>query len=340
MNILITGATGHLGAYLLEELADTNYNLRILLKNPDETSKLEDYPHIELFYGDLTDPETLEGITKNIDTIIHLAAIVDYIAPESTLYSVNYEGTKNLIRECAKTGVKKFIFLSSTAVYGKNLPNHPIKEDQPLKPNNAYGKSKMLAEQELLKFKNKMNIIILRSSMLYGKGFDKGYFHILRSIEKGNMKIIGNGENHIPLLHAKDAVEAILLSLENTTKSGSIYNITNENAITQKELLEMCAKELEVKPPKQKTPVLLIKLIAGFEIIAGYLTMNEPKLLNEYIDKISSDRQFSIYNIQMDLGFNPQMNIKQGIKEMVEYYIEKEYKKEDNITEELESLGG
>ncbi|MCC7552092.1 NAD(P)-dependent oxidoreductase [Candidatus Micrarchaeota archaeon] len=334
MNILITGATGHLGAYLLEELADTNYNLRILLKNPDETSKLENYPHIELFYGDLTDPETLEGVTKEIQVVIHLAAVIDYIAPESTLYSVNYEGTKNLIRECAKTGIKKFIFISSTAVYGKNLPNYPIKEDYRLKPNNAYGKSKMLAEQELLKFKDEMDIIILRLSMLYGRGFNKGYFYILRSIENKNMKIIGDGKNHIPLLHAKDAIQAIILSLENKTKSGSIYNVTNKNTITQNELLQISAKELNIEPPKNKTPIFIPKILAGLEILTSYLTMSEPKLLNEYIDKISSDRQFSIYTIEIELGFIPKMDIKKGIKEMVEYYIQEEYNKTEGTKNE------
>lgn len=328
MNILITGATGHLGGYVLREITETEYKIKVLLKNPDDTSKLENYNNLEILYGDLTDPKTIEGVTKDIDIIIHLAAIVDYIAPESTLYKVNYEGTKNLIRECAKTRVKKFIFISSTAVYGKNLPKEPIKEDYILKPNNAYGKSKMLSEKELLKFKDKMEIVILRLSMIYGRGFNKGYFYILRSLDNENMKLIGDGENHIPLLHAKDAVQAIILALENKVRSGSIYNVTNDSAITQKELLEMCSKELNIKPPKEKTPVWIVKLLAGFESIASYITMNEPKLLNEYIEKISSDRQFSIYNIRMDLGFIPKMDIREGIKEMVEYYIENENKKE------------
>ncbi|MFA5382894.1 MAG: NAD-dependent epimerase/dehydratase family protein [Candidatus Micrarchaeia archaeon] len=335
MNILVTGASGHLGKYLIEDLTE-RYMIRALLLSPDETSKIENYNNIEIVYGDLTDPITIEGITKDIDVVIHLAAVIDYIAPENTLYKVNYEGTKNVIRECAKTGVKKFIYISSTAVYGKNLPKEAINEDFPLKPNNAYGKSKMLAEQELLKFKEKMNVIILRLSMLYGKGFDKGYFYILRAIEKKEMKMIGNGENHIPLLHVKDAVEAIKLSLENKTQSGSVYNVANQNSITQKELLTIAANELNVDPPTSTFPIFLVKTLASFELIGSYLTTKEPKLLNEYIDKISADRQFSIHKIEMDLGFFPKVNIKEGMKEMVEYYIEKEYEKEEIKEEENE----
>ncbi len=343
MDVLITGATGHLGSYLVDALLEKGHKIKALLQSPDDTYNLRDHEHLEIVYGDITDPETLGGITEGVDAVIHLAAIINYIAPESTIYKVNYEGTKNLIRECAKTGIKKFIFISSTAVYGKKLPKEPIKEDYPLKPNNAYGKSKMLAEQELLKFKEKMNVVILRLSMLYGEGFDKGYFYILRAVEKGSMRLLGDGENNIPILHANDAVQAIILSLENKTKSGTIYNVTNTEPITQKHLLELAAKEFNVQLPKKKMSIQIAKLLASFEIIASYLTMNEPKLLNEYIDKISSDRQFDIYKIEMDLGFIPKISIENGMKEMVKYYLEQEYKEEDNtglIEKELEGLGG
>lgn len=338
MKILVTGATGRLGRYVIDSLLEKGHSIKALLISPEDTAHLADHKHLEIVCGDITDSETLIGVAEEADAVIHLAAVIDYTAPESTLYKVNTEGTRNLLKECSESSVKKFIYISSTAVYGKDLPKELIKEDHPLKPNNAYGKSKMLAEEEVLKYKSKMNVVILRLSMLYGPGFDKGYFFILKSIEKGDIKIIGNGKNRVPLLHVRDAVKAIGLSLENETKSGSIYNVSAVEPITQEELLEMAAEELGVQLTKKHMPVLLVKFFAGLELIASYLTMSEPKLLNEYVEKISSDRQFDMYRIEMDLGFIPEISIKEGIKEMVEYYIEKEYGEKEEEKKEKEEM--
>ena len=273
MDVLVTGASGRLGNYVIDALLEKDHRVKALLVSPEETTRMTEHKYLELVYGDLTDPETITGVAKGVDAVVHLAAIIDYLAPEGTLYTVNTEGTKNLMKECAAEGIDKFIYISSTAVYGKDLPKDLINEDHALKPNNAYGKSKMLAEQEVLKYKNKINTVILRLSMLYGPGFDKGYFFILKSIEKGEVIMIGNGKNRVPLLHVRDAVKAIVLTLENKTESGSIYNVSSTEPVTQEELLDLAAKELGVQLTKKHMPVLMIKLLSGLELIASYLTV-------------------------------------------------------------------
>jgi nucleoside-diphosphate-sugar epimerase len=110
----------------------------------------------------------------------------------------------------------------------------------------------------------------------------------------------------------KDLVQAMLLASHKEKAIGETYIIAGDENKTQKELLEMSSKELKVEPPNKKIPSLLLKLMLKFS--------NKAEFGDEHLDLLASNRIFNISKAKNDLGYSPKMKLKDGIKEMVEYF--------------------
>ena len=174
--------------------------------------------------------------------------------------------------------------------------------------------------------------IIFRPSMLYGKGFHEGYFTIMRQLEKGKYKIIGDGSNHIPVLHAEDAAKAYGLAVKqfgHKSMNGlKTMNVSCDPAPTQRELIWMLCDILGAPVPKDTIPVWNAKTMAKLgEFYYGL--RGKPKPLVEFVNKMASDRVFDVSLAKETLGYRPEKALHEGIKEVVE-----EYKniREDNKT--------
>ena len=147
-SVLVTGATGFVGPYLVQALCEKGACVKILTLSKSEINSNHNIPQCEIITGDITKPETLEGITNDVDVVFHLAAIsnVDYaIKNPVKTYEVNVKGTLNLLEEMRKNPVQKFIYISSSHVYG--VPLHlPVDEKHPIAPREPYAASKAAAE--------------------------------------------------------------------------------------------------------------------------------------------------------------------------------------------------
>ncbi len=283
------------------------------------------YENVKISYGDLLDKTSLEKAVKDVDTIYHLAAVVDYLAPKELMFKVNVLGTKNLL-EVSKG--KKFIYLSSTAVMGKKFKEIPVNEETPCKPSNYYGWTKYQAE----KLVKKNNGIIIRSTDVFGKGFKEGYYFIISKLEKNELPIIGSGKNFIHWIHVSDLVQALLLAKERG-KPGEVYLVAGKEVKTLKECIELLCKYLGVEPPKKHIPIWFAKLTAYSSMIKKKIRGVRPELIPEYIDKMTSNRTFDISKAKKELGFEPKVSYEEAAKEMVEEYKKSKEEKEE-ITKE------
>ncbi len=306
--ILVTGGAGRIGRHLVAALAKKE-KVRILLKGGEKFSALR---NVEVFYGDLLDKESLKKAVYGCDTLYHLAAIVDYLAPKDLMWKVNVEGTQNIVEAAAGAGVKKLIYLSSTAVYGKKHPN-PANEETSLRPSNYYGKTKAEAERVVLSH----NGIVLRSADVFGKGFEEGYHAVFSMLQKGKMPVIGSGKNRIQYVHIDDLVNALLAA--KNAKPG-VYLVAGKEIKTQEELLGICSRHLGCKPPSKRSSALLIKMFVRLSMVANVFKGKRPELIPEYIDKLAADRTFSTEKAKRKLGFAPSVGYEQGIAEMIEEY--------------------
>src|SRR3989338_2901 len=149
--VLVTGASGRIGRLLCAQLCKKGYTVHALVRKKSSLGvqrssaarNMRARGSIKEFVGDVLDFPSIARAAKGVDAVVHLAALIDSYAPPQRLFEVNVLGTKNALA-AAPTGCK-FIYASSIAVYGRNLP--PLAdENSPALPSTNYGKSKFLAE--------------------------------------------------------------------------------------------------------------------------------------------------------------------------------------------------
>jgi nucleoside-diphosphate-sugar epimerase len=317
--ILVTGAGGRLGKNLLKLLLEKRANVRVLARAGADLS----FPkEVEIFPGDIVHPNTLFDAVRGVDIVFHLAALVDYVSSEKRLYDVNVEGTRNLLNVCveAAPNLRRFVYCSSTSVMGKELAEIPANEKTECLPTDNYGYSKLMAEKVVLEYKKRLPVVIVRPAVIYGKGFDEGYFPVLKLIKHNKMKIIDSGSNVIPFVHAKDVANALFLASESKKAPGQIYIITGREQMTQKEVFEIAARELGVKPPHQHIPHFLAEFGIQLSYPLSFLGWKRTRVDLENLAVLSSNRVFDISKAKKELGYSPSVRLEEGIKEMVEYY--------------------
>ena len=227
-SVLVTGATGFVGPYLVQALAEKNARVNILSMGMDEIPSSLCAENLDIVIGDVTKPETLDGITEGVDFVFHLAAIsnVDYAVknPVKT-YDVNVRGTLNLLEEVRKNPVQKFVYISSSHVYG--VPQYiPIDEKHPLAPREPYSASKAAAENIVTAYSSAygINTAIVRPFNIYGPGQDKSFLipSIIKQASGNDVIKVGNVEPTRDFTYITDVVDGFLIIAE----SGSgVYNI-------------------------------------------------------------------------------------------------------------------
>lgn len=314
--ILVTGGTGRIGKHLVGRLLEQDESVRILAKEKGAITEELEKKGVEVFFGNLLDKKSLEIALQGIETVYHLAAIVDYLAPKKLMWNVNVEGTGNLTETCKETGAKRIVYLSSTAVYGKKLSGI-ADESAETKPSNFYGKTKMEAERIVLSAGG----IVLRSADTYFPGFTEGYHAIFSMLEKGKMKIVGSGGNRIQYIYIDDLIDALVLA-KDKGKGGEIYNIAGGETLAQEDLYKLACGFLGVEPPKKHIGISTLKVLLALSNLISMIKRKKPKMIPEYIDKIAADRAFSIEKARRELGFSPKVTYAEGMKKMIEYYKE------------------
>jgi UDP-glucose 4-epimerase len=234
VRILTTGGAGFIGFHLLKKLLAKRIGKVIVVDNLSNANPLfnnyitasESETTFSFYNEDIRNREAIFNILKNekIDICIHLAAtnsVLDSITnPEYTL-DVNINGTFNVLEACSKAKVKNFIFLSSSAVYGRGT-ELPLSEDQPLVPLSPYGASKAAGEALVSAYVSSKKIhngISLRLFNVYGEDQNPLYAgaitRFIERLSKGSAPIIyGNGKQTRDFVHVDDVVNAILLATE------------------------------------------------------------------------------------------------------------------------------
>ncbi|MCR1919991.1 NAD(P)-dependent oxidoreductase [Frisingicoccus caecimuris] len=326
MNVLVTGATGFVGGHLVPELLKRNFKVICLVRNMEKGKVLKKkYGEINLIQGDVTKPETLKGISENIDYVIHLAAMghVSAVTEESfkQFVDINEIGTKNLIKEfLSSKQLKKFIHFSSTAAMGPALS--PVLDEQSLpNPKTPYQRSKYRSEQIVIKaFKeHQFPGLIVRPCMIYGPG-GYGEFHkFCRLMKKGVFPKVGLGKNLTPLVYVKDVVSATILALGNG-HPGESYIIASEQSIPMDELRKDIVNAIGTKSPYFFVPSFLA--LFGAKVIETLFPIlgKEPIVTYANIKSTIVDRTFDINKAKSELEYEPSYSFEEGIEKTIRWY--------------------
>jgi len=300
--VLVVGGAGYLGSVLCRKLLDKGYYVRVLdnlTYGDDGINELYNRTKFEFIKGDMRDIQTVVDAVKDVDAVIHLAAIVgdpaSALDPEETI-EINYFGTKLLAEVCKYSQINRFIFASTCSVYGASLsPDIKINEKSQLNPVSLYAEMKLKSERGILEIADEnFSPTILRMATLFGKSprmrFDL-VVNILtiKALKEKKFTIFG-GEQWRPNLHVSDAAEAYLTCLEAPINkiNMEIFNVgSNDENYKIREIGEM----IHTLIPEAK------------------MIIDEKK-----IDKRNYNISFD--KIGKNLDYSIQYTIKDGIKEL------------------------
>ena len=232
--VLVTGGAGFLGINLIRYLAARGYDLvSIDLVDFDYPDMRDRITNVK---GDIRDKQAVERAMEGVDYVVHTAAALPLYSQQD-IYTTDVVGTRTLLDAAHKQGVKRFVHISSTAVYG--IPDHhPLYEDDRLEGVGAYGQAKIQAEMVCLEYRAKgMVVPILRPKSFIGPE-RLGVFALLYdwALDKRNFPMIGSGNNRYQLLDVEDLCEAIYLTLTVPEEiANDTYNIGAKEFTTMKE---------------------------------------------------------------------------------------------------------
>jgi UDP-glucose 4-epimerase len=268
--ILVTGGAGFIGSNLVPQLLEKGYSV-VVLDNLS-TGKLENLkiirnnPHFSFKRVDILNRNAVKEAFCEVDKVVHLAALIDIsasVADPSRTHDVNVTGTLNVLQEAALNKVTRFVFASSTAVYG-DTTILPVKEDTVLKPISPYAASKVAGEAYCSAFANcyGFSTIALRFFNVFGlRNENSPYSGVItkflrKAVHDEELLVEGDGEQTRDFIHVNDVASAILLALESEITESEVFNVctgipTSINGLVET-LREVTGKKLRVKhgPPR------------------------------------------------------------------------------------------
>jgi UDP-glucose 4-epimerase len=318
--VLITGASGFVGYHLILAALENNLEVFAAVR---KTSKIDHLKNLNVQYVYL-EFNDLPALKKNLQEkqyhyIIHAAGITR--ARSANEYNrVNAEYTNNLARAASAIGnnFKKFVFISSLAAIGPlHHLNDIITEESFPQPVTAYGRSKLLAEDQIKKIDG-LNYTILRPTAVYGPR-DKDIFIFLKQVAKGVEPYIGRIQQKLSFIYVSDLAKASILALWTGDKNS--YNLADGKFYNRYELANITRKILNVKTIKFHIPVKFVKMIAFISEKVSSLSNKAPVINMEKLNELKAvNWSCSIEKAKHDLSFYPAHDLQAGLTEAFSWY--------------------
>jgi len=293
--ILVTGANGFVGLRLLEHIKNMNFDIRVLSRNPSD--------QYESIQCDFLKNNIPSNSLNSIDIVFHLAGFAhDFrssIEVNSIYQLINVDATVQLAELAVKKNVKTFIFVSSVKAGGRPHPKKCMNETDQGELDSKYGKSKRDAELKLLKIgkKSGMNVVIVRPSLVYGKGMKGNLNLMLTGIKNGWFPPLPKIKNRRSMIHVDDLVEALIFVSLNKNANGEIFILTDGQPYSSREIYDAMCNSLGKEIPKWSLPLWIFIIMSKLN-----------KRISFKIDKLLGDECYSSEKIEL-IGFKAKKSI-------------------------------
>lgn len=312
---LITGGAGFLGINMTRYLLARGHKVVSLDFAPFD---YPEKPQINAILGDIRDLPAVENAMQGVDVVIHTAAALPLYSPED-IYSTDIQGTRNVIDTAKKFGAKRFIHISSTAVYG--IPDHhPLREDDKLQGVGPYGKAKIEAEQVCLEYRKQgMVVPIIRPKSFVGPE-RLGVFALFYDWAKDGhgFPMLGSGNNRYQLLDVEDLCDAIYLCATlPADQVNDTFNIGAKVFTTMKEdyqaVLDYAGFGKKISGLPAGPAIWTLRILEALKISPLYKWVYETA---------SKDSFVSIERAEKKLGYAPKFSNKDALLRNYKWYID------------------
>ena len=326
MNILITGATGFIGGFIVDEALSRGMQVWVAVRPTSSRKYLSD-PRIQFLELNLSDKEQMKRQMDGLrfDYVVHAAGATKCLHAEDFFRS-NTEGTKNLVQALMELQMplKRFVFVSSLSVYGPVAEQQPYREicgnDTP-QPNTAYGRSKLAAEQYIESIEG-FPYVILQPTGVYGPR-ERDYFMMAKSIKSHTDFSVGYKPQDLTIVYVLDVVQAIFLALD-CQKTGGKYMLSDGEVYSSRTFSDLIHRELgHPWLLRIKAPIWLLRIITFCGEYIGRMTGKISALNNDKYN-IMKQRNWrcDIKPAMSDLGYKPKYQLDEGVRLTIKWYKE------------------
>jgi nucleoside-diphosphate-sugar epimerase len=323
VRVLVTGATGFTGGHLARTLAARGYHVRALVRQPDNAAELE-RSGLEPAAGSLEDRRALARAVKDVEVVYHIAAVYRQAGiPKSAYRAINATAVGDLIDAAAAAGVRRVVHCSTVGVHG-DIEHPPANEDAPLRPGDIYQETKVEGERIAREAAQRTGVpvTIARPSGIYGPG-DRRLLKLFRGVARRRFVVLGSGHIFYHLTYIDDLVEGFRLCGEVPAAANRTYILAGGEVTTLNELIGLIAAEARVAPPTLKLPVWPFWLAgAACEAVCVPLGI-EPPIYRRRVDFFTKSRAFDINRARAELGYAPQVDLRDGIRRTLTWYKER-----------------
>jgi nucleoside-diphosphate-sugar epimerase len=318
---LVTGATGFTGGHLARALAARGDTVSALLRTPGPAAAALTAAGVTLVTGDIRDAAAIDRATAGVDVVYNIAALYRQAGlPDADYRAVNATAVGALVEAAARNGVTRVVHCSTVGVHG-DVEHPPANEDAPLRPGDIYQETKLEGERRARESAARagIEVTIVRPSGIYGPG-DRRLLKLFRGVVHRQWVTFGPGEIYYHLTFVDDLVDGFRLCATQAAAANRTYILAGGEVTTLNELVDLVAFEAGVPAPRTHLPVWPVRAAAAVcEAICAPLGI-EPPLHRRRVEFFTKSRAFDITRARAELGFDPRVGLRDGIRRTLDWY--------------------
>jgi nucleoside-diphosphate-sugar epimerase len=334
--VCLTGATGFIGSHILEALREREIGTVCLVRKSSDLRLVQECA-AETVFGDIRDPQSIREALKNCTAVIHTAALARDWGKREDFFSINVEGTINVLKMCKEAGIKQVLLTGSVSSYGEEHSDQ-MKDETSLYNShypyfldrvfpsamNHYRDSKSLATSEACRYagENGLDLTVLEPVWVYGeREFHTGFYEYVKAVQSGMHLMPGARDNLFHVIYARDLAKAYVLALQKKLPGVHRIIIGNQRAESMYTIFSTFCREAGVAPPHLLPKWAVYPAGFAMECIGSLCRCTRPPLLtrsriNMFYDSIS----YCTDKAQKLLGFRSEYPLSDAVRRTVGWY--------------------
>ncbi|MCC6713238.1 MAG: NAD-dependent epimerase/dehydratase family protein [Candidatus Dadabacteria bacterium] len=330
MKAAVTGGTGFIGGRLVEELVSRGHAVTCLVRDTSNVVTLKELG-VRLLHGDLGNPDSLRRLPGGADVVFHVAAMVSDWGPREDFFEYNVEATRALLSASSASGVKRFVYMSSsTVVWQSDFRSvHDLVDIDETFPyrdkyNDSYNASKAEAERLVVGYNGMSGLetAVIRPSNVWGAGDTVILPRVAGAARKGILFPMGSGKRTVTPCHVDNLARAMILAAESPSAPGNIYFINDGVKIGYMEFLtkQLRAAGIEWKPGFSIPYKLAYSVAAVMEALFKLAGSKKPPVLTRFaVAALAGSRSYSIDKARRELGYEPSVPLDEGMARLADW---------------------
>jgi nucleoside-diphosphate-sugar epimerase len=321
MRVTVTGATGFIGGHLVERLVSEGHQVTALARRAESLAALRALG-AAVVHGDVFDRRALEGAIAGADVVLHLARAKAHGARPREVFLVNVAGTRSVARATRSCGVARFVYASSSGVYGAR-PGFVSETTKPA-PDSAYARSKLQAEEAgVRECGDRVAMVTARITAVMGRRC-RSWLPLFRSAATGRLRLIGDGSNMQHPADVSDIVDGLIRCGTRAEAPGNTYNLAGPESLPifdMRELMaEAAAPGVQVNHPRPYPRAIIDAYYRAGRITDRIAGLRPP--LFESVAFLTGNRVLDIAKARRELGYQPTVTPRAAAMQTAAWYRE------------------